>query len=564
MKHLKKTPSSLLSLCLTGLLTACGGGGGSNGDDLVPSEEGSVTLSGSVFAAPVRGASVTLSDCSGHELTAPAVSDEGGAYRFSIPSDYLNGDLCILATGGVFDDEATGTRDRPAGRLAAFVPAGGMGPDASVHLTPGSTIIHDLITRHGQAPDDARALFLATFGYAPDLGVAPTDATRPATSDKASQRAGLRAALFSQLTMELGLLATDQFSLLEALARDLADGTLDGGDDGGPISVTGTSVTLPADILNRYANAMYEFRAGGREATDLGNAELGTLPFARLALTNNYRVEYLDDGAAPTEGKSSFRLKISDADGNPAPGLAVSLMPMMYMSGMAHGTPVAEVTDVDSDGIYDATVYYLMASSMMNGMSMGYWKLDIMVGGEKATFYPNVMMAMGDSVKATLKGGQTDMIAAMDMSGGMDMGHDMGGMAISEEPRSYYIFKDALMAMSGSYTLKLFIAAKENMMSYSPVYPGATLGGGQTDLIIDGATTTVEVSTDGGTTWIAAMPDSATGIWTVTGLTGLTDGEQTEIQVRLTVNGERKTSDGTASGLDAILRLTPGGMSMSM
>ncbi len=563
MKHLKKTPSSLLSLCLTGLLTACGGGGGSNGDDLVPSEEGSVTLNGSVFAAPVRGASVTLSDCSSHELAAPAVSDEGGAYRFSIPSDYLNGDLCILATGGVFDDEATGTRDRPAGRLAAFVPAGGMGPDASVHLTPGSTIIHDLITRHGQAPDDARALFLATFGYAPDLGVAPTDATRPTTSDKASQRAGLRAALFSQLTMELGLLATDQFSLLEALARDLADGTLDGSDDGGPISVTGTSVTLPADILNRYANAMYEFRAGGREATDLSNAELGTLPFAKLALTDNYRVEYLDDGAAPTEGKSSFRLKISDADGNASPGLAVSLMPMMYMSGMAHSTPVADVVD-NGDGTYEATVYYLMASSMMNGMSMGYWKLDIMVGGEKATFYPNVMMAMGDSVKATLKGGQTDMIAAMDMSGGMDMGHDMGGMAVSEEPRSYYIFKDALMAMSGSYTLKLFIAAKESMMSYSPVYVGASLASGGALAGLEVLSMNVEVSTDGGNTWTPATAEGTTGIWTATGLTGLADGEQAEIQVRLTVNGERKTSDGTASGLDAILLMTPGGMSMPM
>ncbi|HEC07250.1 MAG TPA: carboxypeptidase regulatory-like domain-containing protein [Thiolapillus brandeum] len=557
MKYLKTTRVSLVSLCMTGLLTACGGGGGG---ETPSADDGNVTLSGSVFAAPVRGASVSLSDCNGNTVAAAVTSNDDGSYRFSIPASDLGQDLCIEATGGLFDDEATGTSNRQAGRLSAFVAAGSYSSDASVHLTPGSTIIHDLITEYGKSPADSRSLFENTFGYTPDVTVAPTDATNPTTSDKDSQRAGLRAALFSQLTFDLGLKTHEQFAMLEALAQDLSDGVLDGEDSSGTIQVAGTSISLPADILNRYSNAMYNFR-NGRENTDLTNAELGSLPFAKMALTDSYKVEYLDGGMMTMEGKSAFTLRISNADGTPASGLAVRLMPMMYMNGMAHGSPVADVVD-NGDGTYDASVYYLMASSMMNGMSMGYWKLDVMINGETATFYPDVMMAMGDSVKATLKG-QMDMIAGMDMSGGMDMG---GDMTMTMENRSYYLFKEGFMMEAGSYMLKLFIAAKESMMSYKAVYGGATLDGGMEPLLVnsDPALTSVEVSTDGGATWTAAMPDGATGIWTVMGLTGLTDGVQAEIHVRLTVNGETKTTDGTAAGGNAIFLLTPGGSTMSM
>jgi len=165
---------------------------------------------------------------------------------------------------------------------------------------------------------------------------------------------------------------------------------------------------------------------GGNDNTGLSNDKLGSIPFANLAMTNSYKVEYVPESMMEMEGKTSFTLNISDHGGNPVTGLNVSLMPMMYMSGMMHSSPVAAVTEL-GNGQYSATVYYLMASSMMNGMSMGYWKLDIMIGGmmgETATFYPGVMMAMGDSVKATLKG-QTDMIAGMDMTANssMDMDH---------------------------------------------------------------------------------------------------------------------------------------------
>ncbi len=558
MKYLKTAQVSLVSLCAIGLLTACGGGGGES----TSTDDGNISLTGSVFAAPVRSARVTISDCNGNAVTAGVTTNVDGSYTFNIPPSSLNQDLCIESDGGTFDDEATGTQGRSAGRLSAFIPSGSFASSANVHLTPGSTIVYDLVTQHRKSYADANTLFTDAFGYTPDVTQTLTDATNPNSTDEASRLAGLRAALFSQLNMDMGLLASQQFSMLDALARDLSDDVLDGQDAGGQVIVSGTATDLPADILNRYSMAMYNFRIGGNDNTGLSNDKLGSIPFARLAMTTSYKVEYIADSMMETEGKTNFILNISDHDGNAVPDLNISLMPMMYMNGMEHSTPIADVIN-NADGTYDATIYYLMASSMMNGMSMGYWKLDIMIGdmgGETATFYPDIMMAMGDSVKATLKGSQLDMIGNAEM-GGMDM----DGMTMFPENRSYYLFKEDLMPMTAAeittYTLKFFIAANENMMSYKPVFEGARLSVGTPD-VLDISSATLEISADRGATWHAGV-DNGNGLWTVMGLP-LTADMQSELQVRLTINGEIKTTDGTADGDDAIMLLTPGSMPMTM
>lgn len=539
---------------LAGLLVACGGGGGST-----PAST-DTTITGSVVAAPVNGASLLVKDTSGNTLTGPVTTGSDGGYSIAVPNSALSGDLIFEATGGTFPDEATGFTGT-AGVLAAHVVAGSLSTGSAVHLTPASTIVRDMVANHGKTYAEAQAAFEAAFGFAADTSVAPADATNPAVgATQAQLLAGLRAAAFSQLTMELGLMvktATEQFDLLPALARDIAHGGFDGQDAGGTVIMTDSKTTaLPADIQNRFNQALVKFHEDkNKNKTGLANDQIGNLPFAKVALSTSYKVEYVPNPMmGAMEGKTMFKVRITDEFAAAVTGKTVTLMPMMNMgSGMMHSSPSDGCTEIGTTGEYACTVYYLMASKMMGGMSMGYWKLMVMIGGmmESATFYPQVMMAMGDTVKATLKG-QADMIA---------------GMMMGDENRPYYLFKDGLSGMTDDHTFKLFIAAKESMKSYPAVFVGQSLNNG-TAYQLDVAAMSVEFSTDDGATWSFAASDADTnGHWSASGITGLTDGTQGTICVRLTVDdgitNELKTTDGMPdddTNGHTCFTVTPGGM----
>jgi hypothetical protein len=532
---------------LAGLLVACGGSSDGGVD--------TTTVTGSVVAAPVGGASVVAKDVSGNQIAGPVTTAADGSYSLEIPDSALSSTIIVESTGGSFDDEASGSIGSSAGMLAAHVAAGSLSAGSAVHITPASTIVRELVAHHGKTLTEAESAFESAFGFAVDTDVAPTDATAPAAGAAQAQLlAGLRAAAFSQMAMDLGLTSEQQFDLLPALAQDLSDGELDGDDVSGAVTISGSTM-LPADIRNRFALAMVNFREGGNDHTGLGNDLIGTLPFAKVALSSSYRVEYVPGMMAAMEGKTRFTLRITDRNTVQAiTGQTVSLMPMMHMAAHEHATPVEGCTETATPGDYTCTLYYLMGSSMMNGMSMGYWQLKVMVGGmmgESVTFYPQVMMAMGDTGKAVLKG-QADMIAGMAMAGGMAM----------DEHRSYYLFNAGLTGMTGNYDLDLFVAAKESMMSYPAVFVGTTLNAA-TAYELTVASMSVEVSTDE-SNWTAAT-DNGNGHWTVSGISGLTNGMAATLYVRLTVNGEQKTADGAALAGDgtndyARFTVTPGGM----
>jgi len=272
-----------------------------------------------------------------------------------------------------------------------------------------------------------------------------------------------------------------------------------------------------------------------------------------VSITDSYSVKYASDMSMISDGKSTFTLDISDVNTDaPVSGLNVSVMPMMDMaSGHMHDAPVTAVTD-NGDGSYTATVYYLMPSAMMDGTVMGDWELRVMIGGmggEMATFHPDVMMAMGDTVKASLFG-QTDMISGM----------------MAAENRRYFIFKNQLMGTTGNHSFNFYIAARESMMSHVAVYENVTLNQGNATYEYLVSPISVEVSTDG-SSWTAAM-SSGDGNYMVSGLSGLTDNVEGSIYVRLTIQGEQKTTNGLAPAGDgtndyAVFTVTPG-MSMSM
>jgi len=543
MKHISliKTVSRLALLGTVGLLVACS----SSDNDPVDA-----SISGTIFAAAVSGADVTVTDGTNPDVAGPVSTNADGEYALVILHGSLNQGLYIKSTGGSFIDEATGNNGT-AGEMLAYVAAIKNGD--SISVTPGSTIIANLVMKHGKSLTQAQTLFDAAFGYTPDLSVVPVNATATPSAGASDESvlAGLRAAAFSQLALDLGLSQNDQFALFAALAADLSDDALNG-VDASNVAVAVGSTTLKADIQNSFSQALVNFRAGGRNKTGLKPNQIGGVPFAKVVLTDSYKVEYIEGMMKAQIGKTMFKLRITNNnDSNPATGLMVGMMPMMNMENHSHSSAKGDCVEDGTTGVYNCTMYYVMGSVMGNGDSMGYWKLKVNIGGmsgESANFYPLVKhMAMGGTALVKLRGQEGDKIPGM------------GGMAMN---RPYLLFRDgSLSGMNDNHTCNLYIATRETMMSYPAVFQGTTLNAG-TAYELAVTAMTVEVSTDGGTSWTSAT-GSGNGKWEATGLTGLTNGTEATIYARLTINGEIKTTDGEApAGANdyATFTITPGGM----
>jgi hypothetical protein len=484
-------------------------------------------ITGSVFCSPVGAASVSMKNSSGRLIAGPVTTANDGTFNLLVPTSALSSDLRIESRGGSFIDEATGSTTK-AGLVAAYIPGGSLETGSTVNLDPSSTIIYRMVTKHGKTLSDAETIFTAAFGYAPDISIKPKNS--PSSGDDVEERlAGLRAIAFSQLTKDLGLAPVKQFSLLTAIAKDLADSVLDGTKDGVQVEIV-PGVDMPEDIQNMFELALTGLLTNTTvNLTGLTPDQIGHLPFGKAALTDSYHVEYVPGMMPAATGMTTFNIVITDlSDGSPATGLTVSLMPMMHMATMGHSSPVGEVVeDGTQPGTYKCVVYYLMADEM-SGISTGYWELKVLINGmtgEKATFFPRVGMSMGTTTVITKLKGQSDTIAGI----------------IGPEKRTYTIFYKGVTTTSFSF----FLAAKESMMSFPAVSKGTVLHDAS------GAawkvkTIAVSVSTDG-KTWINAT-DNKKGSWTVSGLSGLSSGNTSTIFVKVIINGERKTIDGTSTG----------------
>ncbi len=541
-----KTALKLAMLSAAGLLVACS----SSSDDTVASTDASI--SGTIVAAPVNGADVSIVDAKGNVVAGPVTTNATGQYTLSIPNASLAQDLVVKSTGGTFTDEATGSSGT-AGEMYAYASANSLSNGSSVSATPGSAIIASLVMDHGKTMDQAKAAFATAFGYTPDMSITPADATTAPAADEtdASTLAGFRAGAFSQLAMDLGLSQDDQFAMFAALAKDLSDDKLDGIDASGAVDIGTTGFALEADIQNRFSMALVNFSNNTNNLTALNDAQIGNLPFGKVVLTTNYKIEYVQTSMMdPMEGKSTFQIHVTNRDGTvDEPGLATMLMVMMNMADRSHSTPMPDLAvseDPAGGGLYNVTIYYLMPSQMVDGTSMGYWDLKFTVAGEEAHFYPAVMMAMGDTAQVRLKG-VDDKIMSM-----------VTGTMVG---RTYFMFKDGLTGSMGTYDFSVFVAAQETMMNFPAVYVDSILSG-NTLLGV-----TVEFSDDDGASYRTAT-DGGNGVWSITGLS-LTDGVEDQIRIRLTVNNgdvdEMKTTNGLTRVIDVndyqTFTVTPG-MSM--
>lgn len=521
---------SMKNILIAALLTSLAllqGCGSSNDDNSVAT----TTVSGSVVAAPVTGASVLVKDSAGHTVAGPVTSSATGIYSIPVPTSALSGDLHFEATGGTFTDEATGSPGVVAGKLTAYIAGGTLGAAPAVHLEPASTIVQGLINS-GKTLPEANALFNDAFGFTPDPSIAPrNEAPSVPPADNQPQRlAALRAAAFSQLTKDLTLTPDKQFLLFEALSQDLTDGILDGKNSSG--SVTIGTTPLPEDGQSRFAQALLAYRNNtSTNKTGLTIDQIGSVPDSRTARTANYKVEleYPDGITTAAMGKTIFTLRLTNrSDNTPASGQTLKLTPYMHMATKDHSSPVEAVVD-NGDGTYRCTAYYLM-TTMMNGISQGVWELQVKINdSETAVFYPDVAMGMGTTL-VKLYGSDSDMVASM------------GTMPPAK--RTYLLFKDD----HSDNTFNLFLATRDDamMMKFPAISGGSILTDATgTTWPVVAATSSVQVSTDN-INFFAAT-DNGGGHWSATNA-GLNLAAGATVYVKVTINGEVKTDVAGTTG----------------
>ena len=251
---------------------------------------------------------------------------------------------------------------------------------------------------------------------------------------------------------------------------------------------------------------------------------LPSTPTNESVKTTSYKVEYIPVTSA-IMGKSTYKIKLTNVnDGKAVPGKTISLMPKMYMSNnTSHATPLETITD-NGDGTYSGVIYYVMASTAGDT-----WELKFTIDGEVAIFNP--VVATGGTSTSTMLvklKGINDKIAGMTMS----------APAVA---RTYQLFNEGMSATS----VKLFISAVDDgmMMKFPAVSKGSTLHN-EMNVARTVASMTVDASTDNGSTW-SSLTDNSGGHWSVSGMTGLAAGGT--VKIRVTIDGEQKTSDGTTA-----------------
>ncbi|HEY6007669.1 MAG TPA: hypothetical protein VIU40_05045 [Geobacteraceae bacterium] len=514
MKSLKKKSfAALFIVLLPFLLNGCG-----SGDSTVST----TTVTGSVFAGPAFGATVSVKTSAGAVIAGPVTTRSDGSYSIAIPASAVTSDLVFEASSGTFTDEATATTGVSLGSaaLTAYVAGGTLAATSHVTLDPSSTIVQKLVVG-GKTKAAAEAIFNTAFGYLPDVSVKPAFANLSSAATTAQRLAGLKAAVFSQLARDLGLAPAKQFELLQALADDLSDGSLDG-KKGTAAVLTPSGTPLPEDIGNSYAGSLINFLGSANNKTKLTPAQVNAPSFNPISLTPSYRVQYAPAAGGDSAGKDTFTLKITKrSDGSAATGLAsgIVLNPLMVMTSMSGGTtwPNA-VAETSTPGTYTGTVYYSMATT---GMDM-YWKLSVVIGTETAVFYPYA---------AALPTGNT---VSVKFSNGNDT-------TTGTTKRTYRVWRDSLTARpGGTYDFSVFVSSIDGGNTL-PVYAGQSWS--TAPLAI--STVTLQASTDG-TTWVTLSPvGTNTGRYTVNRL-ALMQGMTMPVYVKLSINGNVYTTNGLA------------------
>lgn len=217
-----------------------------------------------------------------------------------------------------------------------------------------------------------------------------------------------------------------------------------------------------------------------------------------------------------TVGKSTFQIKVTDSAGAGVAGLTPKIVPEMDMGSMAHTTPVDTVTD-NGGGLYTAVVYYLMSSDG------GYWYVKTLNSGGMTEIATRVSMTVGGSPTARVS-----------VSNSADQYSNM----MTATNRPYFVFIDSVTGAAGNHTINIFAATRKSMMEHPALANGVVLTPAMgADWTVSGATTSIKLSIDGGTSWAGTLTDNGTGHYSLASVAGLTAGSGKSLTFEITVNG---------------------------
>lgn len=211
-------------------------------------------------------------------------------------------------------------------------------------------------------------------------------------------------------------------------------------------------------------------------------------------------------------GKTTFQIKVTDKNGAGVGGLNPKILPEMDMGSMVHTTPVDSVTD-NGSGLYTAVVYYLMSGS---------WSIK--------TLDSSGATEIATRISATVGGSST---ARVSVSNSADQYANM----MTATNRPYFVFVDSVSGSAGNHTVSIFAATRKSMMNHPALANGLVLTPATgPDWTVNGVTTSIRLSIDGGTTWVGPLTDNGTGHYSLSSIAGLTTGSKT-LTFEITVNG---------------------------
>ena len=248
-------------------------------------------LGGNVTKGPINGASVnffTVRDdgTEGIQVGGPVVTNSSGVFSVTLNRPY-NGPVLARATGGSFVDEVTGGTVNlgPNDVLTAVLPAGMTRATVTPLTTMAAARAQASVAAGvplGPAIAAANAGVAARFGLSDILGVVPVaanDATQTVLATREQRNYGLILAGLTQLAQNLNV---SVMALTAALAADLRDGTLDGQNAQGAVTLTNLSggvVSLPATAgTTGLQAAIQTFLASSNNKTGLLDVPLPLTP----------------------------------------------------------------------------------------------------------------------------------------------------------------------------------------------------------------------------------------------------------------------------------------------
>ena len=246
------------------------------------------SISGAVTKGPVSGATVNVyrMDSSGQAVgdpvAGPIQTASDGSWNVDVPLE-VERPLLVLATGGSYVDEATGTQVDVSNRtLSSFLTEGTDTSSVSplseavvrsarqyLAANPGGTL--------NQSVQEGVAKVSQVFGN----GFDPlTDVPDPTgTTVESRQYAAVLGGLSQLASTASG--TTDPLDTVLALTEDVTDGVLDGQSGGQPIAINGEDGDLPTVSTDDYVTAVGDY------TSDPDNGDFGDLQSFKVTATSS-------------------------------------------------------------------------------------------------------------------------------------------------------------------------------------------------------------------------------------------------------------------------------------